>query len=633
MEKDKKEEDYQNGLIFLDKEIKEEFAKYKISQNGSMLADNILLLQDNDFKSVIFEKTLNSFLKTEISKDAWNKIKAKINITKNVTLNKCSHQDWFEIGFEMLKFKKNDKECPLCDSRLDNIDSLLNEYSNFFGEKFKKFQQDSISIKNDLIAIRNSVKKNVEIITNIKEIISRYSFSDLEDEIIDIEDYELKYFLSSVEELIRAIEEKTEDLDRDITEIDYEEIGRFDYGRDKHNEIIKEYREIQEELLTRLKESVFDERKTRKLFKKYFWEFLSSEIESFFDLKELSGLSFIKKTYDEKDKLSIILQGLETKKERELAKLKKESKFVNYYLKRLNINHFEIKTDDEDKFKDIEIIFTKIKQKKIGIKYSLSDGEKTALSFAYFLSKIRHEIIENQEDALDKYVIVIDDPISSLDENRLFSTALLIKEIFAKECKQLFVLSHNLVFLKFIGNILNNKNSERQDFFIEDGKISELPKLLQNYQTSYFHKIEKIQLFIEGEIDYESAKEFIPNHIRIVMEIFLSFKLWKLFRGSSSDKYRSAGLSDLVATLSGNSFENFAENDLINKDNLIDILSSIKNRVDPESHGTTQNITEINYLSKKELELIARQTIKIIDFLDQLHFKKIDNKIKNGGEE
>ena len=54
----------------------------------------------------------------------------------------------------------------------------------------------------------------------------------------------------------------------------------------------------------------------------------------------------------------------------------------------------------------------------------LSEGEKTAIAFSFFLTKLR-EIKE-----FDKAIVYIDDPISSLDSNHIFQVAAIIKETF-----------------------------------------------------------------------------------------------------------------------------------------------------------------------------------------------------------
>lgn len=72
-------------------------------------------------------------------------------------------------------------------------------------------------------------------------------------------------------------------------------------------------------------------------------------------------------------------------------------------------------------------------------KYSLSEGDKSALALAFFLTKL--ELDGNIQDK----IIVFDDPVSSFDLNRKSTTInKLIR--FGQQAKQLFVLTHNIIF-------------------------------------------------------------------------------------------------------------------------------------------------------------------------------------------
>jgi len=594
-----------DDLDDLNQQINEESRKHKASKNNLKLQKNISYLKENTPTKINFTHSVKKFLETEISSTALDKIKNKIKKAKeDVNLSGYSHQGWFESGLRMLNANKGTEICPLCDTKLNDFENIVAEYSSFFNDEFKSFQDLSEKILEALSTIKDSIYKNKSIIEEVEKIIAEYSLGNICGE---IDEFDFDSLLNDVKSLREVTEEKTRNLDRKIKNSDLKHIENFEKFKNEFNTFIEKFDLVKKLVLKKLDESNFNEKNIRGLFKKYFWKELYIEAEkqgkTYFADKDPSvkftGLDFIKGVY----------------------KKKKESEFVNHYLKKLCVTHFEIKINEEKELENIDIIF-KTGRKKKGIKYSLSDGEKTALSFAYFLSKTRHEILENEEENLANYLVVIDDPISSLDENRLFSTALLIKEFFGQDSNQLFVLSHNLVFLKFIGNILDKKNEEREDFLIENGSISGLPKALQNYQTSYFHKIKKIQGFLNKDIDYESAKEFLPNHIRIVLETFLSFKCCRLNSGSSSDKYKSAGLERLIPALNGGSLNNFQDTELIKKENIVDILWDIKKKVDPECHGTPQDITHLEYLSEKELRLISNQTIGIIEFLDQIHFTR-----------
>ena len=100
------------------------------------------------------------------------------------------------------------------------------------------------------------------------------------------------------------------------------------------------------------------------------------------------------------------------------------------------------------------------------VESTLSEGEVTFITFLYFLQWIKGS--QNEEEVTQDRIIVIDDPISSLDSNVLFVVSSLLKDVINKvldgkvNIKQVFVLTHNVYFhkeLSFMGKGNNpNKN-------------------------------------------------------------------------------------------------------------------------------------------------------------------------------
>ena len=333
------------------------------------------------------------------------------------------------------------------------------------------------------------------------------------------------------------------------------------------------------------------------------------------------------------------ISELDIKKREIVASLKNESRFINGYLKRLGVYNFTVDINKDKPEENIQIQY-KSGHVKNKIRHSLSEGEKTALAFAYFISKIKYEILDSSQADIGENIVVIDDPISSLDENRLYSTACLINEIFS-DAKQLFILSHNIIFLKFIGNLIgypcieiikNNKSEKfccRRDYFLSmSGQLTLLPDTLSNYKTVYFQKLDDILKYHQGLVSYDDAKIYIPNHIRIILETFLSFKFFLLKQGSSSNKFRSPGLDKIIKVLKNKThlFRNYPKYKNVDKDTFLQKLEQIRRITDPQSHGTPQNIDEFNFISEAELKGIVSDTLAIICFLDKIHYDEIFNK-------
>ena len=87
---------------------------------------------------------------------------------------------------------------------------------------------------------------------------------------------------------------------------------------------------------------------------------------------------------------------------------------------------------------------------------NLSEGEKTAIAFIYFITKLK----ENGRRIEDS-ILVIDDPISSFDSNKLFSSYAYMKSE-CENAKQLFVLTHNYNYFSLVLGWFNKKHEKNR---------------------------------------------------------------------------------------------------------------------------------------------------------------------------
>jgi wobble nucleotide-excising tRNase len=86
----------------------------------------------------------------------------------------------------------------------------------------------------------------------------------------------------------------------------------------------------------------------------------------------------------------------------------------------------------------------------------LSEGEKTAIAFVYFITKLKEK-----DNKMEITIVVIDDPVSSFDSNHLFHAY----SFFRSNCdkaKQLF--THNFTYFKLVRDwfeIINRKKRSK----------------------------------------------------------------------------------------------------------------------------------------------------------------------------
>ena len=126
---------------------------------------------------------------------------------------------------------------------------------------------------------------------------------------------------------------------------------------------------------------------------------------------------------------------------------------------------------------------------------TLSEGEITFITFLYFLQLAEGGLSE--DNITEQRVLVIDDPISSLDSNILFIVSTLLKD-FIKNIKegkgnivQLILFTHNIYFHKEVSfvDMRNNDSKNITNYWIlrKNGNISSIQAYEEKnpIQTSY----------------------------------------------------------------------------------------------------------------------------------------------------
>ncbi|MBQ4818620.1 AAA family ATPase [Aquimarina sp. MMG016] len=624
-------------------ELEQLYQSYKKKDEESNSLDKISQIEiqlqgiNNDPEIV---DVIKSILKTNVKEVTGERIKNNIELAtreiekRNLQDEVLTPSNWFRnAGRYLYLFKENSKEkCPLCDSDIsDRISDIIDEYSEYFNDNATKLLDSIQNSENHLQQL--SYKKTEQvfglIIADLKDLSITYNYSKalITKEKVDIDKKKLSSLLSdkrkSLSEKVDHEELVGSDLNQYLSQIDdrIREIKKLIDSERNKLESVK-----LADILSKLKSKV------ATITTLDFNQDLNKV------LKPSKKLNFQLATQANRvdDKIKNETDLLTAQRASEVSKLDAESKFVNIYLSYLGIDHFSIQRNKAAN-DNLIINYKSGGKPKKGLKATLSEGEKTSLAFSYFISKIRAEVLEGEEDGFKGKTIVIDDPISSLDENRLFQTANLIDSFFfysfpevEKYPEQVFFFSHNYSFAKYLNN--NLKTNERirdkcRDFYIkkERPKIDSLPSSLTNYTNTYIIKLQEIMNFkSKGIPEYNVAKNYLPNYIRIVMETFLSFKLATIkddfnylptFTHLIRKMVSQLGeIDDYEITVGGNKF---------NKQMAIERLNHLKRISDHESHGSISSLQEMKYISEAELKNFAKYTLQVINYLDDIHLNKI----------
>ena len=167
--------------------------------------------------------------------------------------------------------------------------------------------------------------------------------------------------------------------------------------------------------------------------------------------------------------------------------------------------------------------------------YNMSEGERSLVSFCYFMAKLEDAETEGKEP-----IIYIDDPVSSLDSNHIFFVFSLVESVLAKpeknsdgsRYKQLFISTHNLDFLKYLKRLSAPKENKggREFFLVEKEETSSnlrlMPRYLKDYQTEFiylFHQIYKCRDAKASEGNHQMFYS-LANNLRKFLEAYLFYK-------------------------------------------------------------------------------------------------------------
>lgn len=239
---------------------------------------------------------------------------------------------------------------------------------------------------------------------------------------------------------------------------------------------------------------------------------------------------------------------------------------------------------------------------------NLSEGERTAISFVYFITKIR----EN-ENKIEDSIIIVDDPISSFDSNNLFSAYSFLKNE-CENAKQLFVITHNFAYFKLIRDWFLGKNRKRDRngnlviksncYSIETEVVNNIRtsninianNSLTKYQSEYHFIFSKIFKFKDENINEDNAY-LIGNLLRKLLEAFLSFKYPKkrndfkaLMDVAVTDKELSEKVYKFINKYSHNQniefFDSSDDNILSESINIVnDVLENIIKLIDEKHYN------------------------------------------------
>jgi wobble nucleotide-excising tRNase len=424
------------------------------------------------------------------------KVIGKLDVDIAAMIQKLGNSDWVKEG--RIYFERNDDYCPFCQQTTEiAFAKSLNEYFD------ETYLTDMNEIKNLITSYHTFSEKVIKDIQAVIELDSKY---------LDIEKLETQKKL--VELTIgtnrRNIERKQKEASLVITleplttvlnEIK-DVIAESNKKICEHNRLVDNIANEKISLISQI------------------WRYVTNEIKPTYDnynVKKSSLDRAIKGLQDGvKNK-----QREKQEKENEIRALEKTSTSIqptidniNGLLSSFGFTGFSLKKSETEGYYQI------IRASGVDAKETLSEEEKTFITFLYFYHLLKGSNSEN--GVTTDRVVVFDDPVSSLDSDVLFMVSSLIKGIFDEirnnqgHIKQIFILTHNVYFHKEITFNSKRKNGVLKDetFWIvkKSGKHSKIQKYIENpIKTSY-------ELLWNEVKDPNRSSLTIQNTLRRILE-------------------------------------------------------------------------------------------------------------------
>jgi len=433
----------------------------------------------------------------------WKKIivgKADVEIAK--LINKLNITDWVNQGRSYLQ---ESEVCPFCQQQTIT-DDFKKQLESFFDETYlsdinllKELKLEYNTLLQNAINELNTTETNQKDLKNTKLDIDK--FSAYLKTLISQYSTNKEYLHSKEKEPSRSFElislkEQFELLTKLISEAN-EEIR-------EHNRIVANFQTEKSNLIRSI------------------WKFLIEEFKTNitdFNSKQNGlekGIENLQKQLEAKRKEYSTLNEEIKNLNKNVTSIQPTIDEINRLLKSFGFLNFEIVPASENGFYQIQREDGTIAEK------TLSEGEITFITFLYFLQLTKGGI---SEDAVNhERILVIDDPISSLDSNVLFIVSSLIKEII-KEIKadkgnvrQLILLTHNIYFHKEVCYEGLNRKGEKSHYWI-------LRKNIKQSAIKFYGESNPIQS--SYELLWREIKEWknnsgitIQNAMRRILENF-----------------------------------------------------------------------------------------------------------------
>ncbi|GAA8027894.1 AAA family ATPase [Helicobacter pylori] len=349
-------------------------------------------------------------------------------------IEKLSNADWVALGREYIK---DNSICPFCQEK-----TITEEFKKQLESYFDTSYQESA----------DTIKKMKEDYTNktaeALERLDKIAKTDQNNLQTKLDTENLKRIIETLRSKINGNQQKMLDKGKEMSR-------SFKLDNNK-NEIdaIKDLIEKANDQIANHNKTIKDIKNQKKICEEQTWKFLVNEFKS--DIQEYNkkccglekGINNLKKEISESQEEIKKLENEIRELEKNMVSIKPIVNKINTLLKGYGFTNFGLACTEDEKSYCIQRGDGQL------VGETLSEGEVTFITFLYYYHLTKGSLKE--DDISRNKVLVIDDPISSLDSNILFIVSVLVKELMKEtmeektNIKQVIILTHNTYFYKEI---------------------------------------------------------------------------------------------------------------------------------------------------------------------------------------
>ncbi|RRO10837.1 MULTISPECIES: AAA family ATPase [Pectobacterium] len=475
-------------------------------------------------------------------------------------IQQLSNADWVKAGLSYTQ----GEQCPFCQK--NTIDEeFINSIKSIFDETYERTLISLKELRDEYISSCNEYNEKI-----IPSIASSNYVSE-SDNVWDV----IEHVKSTLKANVKLIQDKIDKPSSRISIIDIL----------ANSEIISKSIDNYNEEMKIINDKVSNYNNSIQDIKNKTWSALRNICDDIIVNQDKNLSELVKEKQDLVNDMENIKKELQDENEKIAAYRKQVSNMdetvdkINSSLLTLGLSHLKIKKAKESNFFQIHR-----GDDNVEIYKTLSEGEKTIITFLYFLECCGGQL-DGDEDSSKEKMIIIDDPISSLSHDYIYEISSLIQYRIIKGLSsdsKVVILTHNLFFFQEMLKLAPSKDSNfEKKYNLFRVVKNETSNIISMKKDDVKNEYESFWMVLKNVKDGVINSVVLPNVMRNILEYYFSFSCkteklneilgqladsevdinYKSFcrymhRGSHSD---SSNINNLGRTSSDKYFEIFKE--------------------------------------------------------------------------